>query len=222
MPWLPEKDYQPVRLQMTPEQKRYIQELEAVWETEHIVTKGVLDRLIRYRQICLAPALLDLPGKSPKLEWISQYLRDYPDRPTLIFSKFTSFLKMIYEEHPTCGVIIGETPIKKRDQYKKAFQRGDLKVLLINIDAGSVALTLDTAEVAIFTDKYPPIGDIDQAEDRFVATTEDKKDKPHVIIELMMRGSYDEHLYRLLRKRRDETAIINNYKSYLERRLQHG
>jgi SNF2 family DNA or RNA helicase len=34
MPWLPEKDYQPVRLPLTKEQLKYIDELETIWETE--------------------------------------------------------------------------------------------------------------------------------------------------------------------------------------------
>jgi SNF2 family DNA or RNA helicase len=222
MPWLPDKDYQKIRLPMTNEQRTYIHDLETVWETEHIVTKGILDRLMRYRQICLSPELLDLKGSSPKLDWVDQYLLDYPDTPVLIFSQFTQFLKMIYAKHQECGIIIGETPLKKREQLRQAFQKGRINCLLINTQAGGVALTLDRAECAIFTDKYPPIGDITQAEDRFVATTKDKAMKPHLIIELMMRDSYDEHIYQMLSKNQTETDIINNYKIYLERRSQHA
>lgn len=95
------------------------------------------------------------------------------------------------------------------------FQSGRCNLLLINIDAGKEGLTLDRAEVTIFTDKYPPIGDIEQAEDRFIATSEDKADKPHTIIELCMKGTYDEQLYDLLKKRKSETDVINDFKKYL-------
>jgi SNF2 family DNA or RNA helicase len=217
MPWLPTKDYQPVKLPLTAEQKKYLKELKEFWETEHITTIGVLDRLIRYRQICLAPELLNLKGSSPKLDWIDDYLSDYPERSTLIFSKFTSFLRLIKNRHQEVGVIVGDTPIKEREELRLKFQRGDLKVLLLQIDAGKEALTLDTAECIIFTDKYPPSGDIEQAEDRFVATTPERANKPHLIIELMMKGSYDEQLYKLVKEQASETSIINNYKSYMER-----
>lgn len=217
MPWLPAKDYQAIKLPLSDEQRRYLKELKNFWETEHITTMGVLDRLVRYRQICLAPELLGLKGASPKLDWIDDYLSDYPDRPTLIFSKFTSFLKLIKQRHQEVGVIVGATPAKERETLRLAFQHGELKVLLLQIDTGKEALTLDTAECVIFTDKYPPVGDIEQAEDRFVATTPDKADKPHLIIELMMKGSYDEQLYTLIKAQKSETDIINNYKSFMER-----
>jgi len=224
MPWLPNKDYQQIKLPPSEEQQKYLKELELYFETEHVITKGVLDRLVRYRQICLAPALLGLKGASPKINWIKQYLTDYPDRPTIIFSKFTSFLKILEKElnQKKVGVIIGETPKDKRNNLKKAFQNGKLNLLLINLDAGKESLTLDRAETAIFTDKYPPAGDIQQAEDRFVATTEAKTNKPHLIIELMIKGTYDEDLYKLVQKNIRETDIINDYKKYLERRHAHA
>jgi SNF2 family DNA or RNA helicase len=220
MPWLPEKDYQEIKLPLTPEQTKYLYELERWFETEHIITQGILDRLVRYRQICLHPGLLDLKGKSPKLEWIKDYINDYPDKPILIFSKFTSFIKILEQElhDKKLGVIIGDTPIQKRNELKLSFQKGDINILILNIDAGKESLTLDRAETAIFTDKYPPASDIQQAEDRFVATTEAGANKPHLIIELMMKGSYDEELYNLVKRRVCETDVINDYKKYLERR----
>lgn len=220
MPWLPDKDYQQIKLPATTQQLKYLSELENFFETENVIVQGILDRLIRYRQICLHPKLLDLKSESPKLLWIEDYLKDYPDTPTIIFSKFTSFIKILCQElkFKNFGVIIGSTPIKTRNDLKENFQNGKINLLLINIDAGKEALTLDRAEAIIFTDKYPPVGDIMQAEDRFVATTKEKADKPHKIIELMIKGTYDEQLYELLKKRKCETDIINDYKKYIERR----
>lgn len=220
MPWLPNKDYEQIKLPVTKEQNKYLTDLEKYFETEHVITQGVLDRLVRYRQICLHPQLLKLKGDSPKVVWIKQYLTDYPDSPTIIFSKFTSFIKILEKElTKEKGVIIGETPKKERYDLINDFQTGKLNLLLINIDAGKEGITLDRAEVIIFTDKYPPAGDIQQAEDRFVATTKAGKDKPHKIIELMMKGTYDEQLYKLIRKNITETDVINDYKKYIERSL---
>jgi SNF2 family DNA or RNA helicase len=217
MPWLPEKDYQKIRLPATKEQLKYLSELKEYYTTENIQVQGILDRLVRYRQICLHPVLIGLKGNSPKLEWLKEYIEDYPKKPIIIFSKFTSFLKILNSELlEEKGLIIGETPIKKRNELKLAFQSGKINLLLINIDAGKEALTLDRAEVAIFTDKYPPVGDIMQAEDRFISTTEDKASKPHTIIELMIKDTYDEQLYKLLEQRKSATDIINDYKKYLK------
>jgi SNF2 family DNA or RNA helicase len=218
MQWLPDKDYSAVELNATKEQIKYLDELQHYYETEHIITQGTLDRLIRYRQICNAPGLLDLKGKSPKIEWLKQYLKDYPDKPIVIFSKFTSFLKLIQGNlKEPIPMIIGETPLKQRQKLITDFQSGKINQLLLNIDACKEAITLDRAEAEIFLDKYPPAGDIEQAEDRFVSTTKDKADKPHEIIEVMIKDTYDAHLFELVRQRISETDVINDYKKYLRR-----
>jgi hypothetical protein len=100
--------------------------------------------------------------------------------------------------------------------YIKEFQEGTIHYLLINIDAGKECITLDRAEAIIFTDKYPPVGDIEQAEDRFVATTEDKAKIPKAIYELIIKGTYDEQLYELLEKRAEEVDAINNFQKYMK------
>lgn len=218
MPWLPKKDYQQIKLEPTKEQKKYLSELGKYFETEHVIVEGVLDRLIRERQICLAPELIGLKGKSPKIDWIKQYIKDYPEKPMIIFSKFTSFLKILEKElqGENFYSIIGSTLTERRNEYKKAFQNGQTNILLIQLDVGKEALTLDRAETIIFCDKYPPASDISQAEDRFIATTKEKADKPHTIIELMMKDTYDEQLYELVRLRKTDTDIINDYKKYIQ------
>lgn len=219
MQWLPNKFYERVRLEPTKEQRKYLKDLEETYKTEDIITVGTLDRIIRYRQICLDPGLLGLSGTSPKTKWIKQYIKDYPDEQVIIFSKFTSYLCRLAEDlQTTWALLIGSTPTKQRGQFVKDFQAGKFKVFLINIDAGKEALTLDAASTTIFTDKYPPIGSIEQAEDRFVASTKDKAHKSHKIIELMIKDTFDEQLYKLLELRKSETDIINNYKKYIEER----
>jgi len=219
MPWLPAKDYTKIKLQPTKHQTKYLSELQQFFETEHIITEGTLDRLVRYRQICLDPALLELKGESPKTEWIKQYIEDYPEESIIIFSKFTSYLHLLaknLEKHNPL-LMVGATSIPDRKMIVENFQAKCSRILLLQIDVGKEALTLDQASTTIFTDKYPPIGDIAQAEDRFVATTEARKDKLHKIIELMLKDTYDEELYTLLESRASETDVLNNYKLYLER-----
>lgn len=218
MPWLPDKDYITIKLEPTEDQLRYIKELEEDFETEHIIVENVLTQLIRIRQICSAPELLDLGGGSPKVSWLSMYLEDYADIPVIIFSSFTQFIKIIQKEIKTENVIIGETSSKRREKLRKDFQEGRINHLIINTQAGKEALTLDRAQVAIFLDIYPPYGDVDQAENRFTSTTEALKDKPHTIINVMMDGTYDEKLFALVKARASETEIINNYKKHLERK----
>lgn len=220
MKWLPDKDYIDVKLEPTKEQLKYLDELKEYFETENIIVQGVLDRLIRYRQICLHPGLLELKGTSPKLDWILQYLKDYPETPTLLFTKFISFIHLLCPilkaNKIPYATITGDTKLKMRQKYVEDFQKGKYNFLILQIDAGKEALTLDRAEAAIFTDKFPPVSDIQQAEDRFIATSKDKADKGHTIYNLVIKGTYDEQLIKLLKHNAQQVDIINNYKKYMK------
>lgn len=219
MPWLPDQDPPiNIRLNLTKQQQRYISELQEMYETEDVIVDSDLTRLMRERQICNAPALLELKGKSPKIDWISAYLKDYPDTPTLIFSNFTQFLKLLSTELGIPHMIIGKTSKEKREQYKTMFQTGKIKVLLINIKAGKEGLTLDEAHVSIFCDTYPPSADVYQAEQRMTATTEDKSHMEKKLYRLMMKDSYDEKLYKVVEHNLSTTAVVNDYKNYLKNR----
>lgn len=216
MPWLPkEEPPTKIRLPLTPMQVKYLHEMTTYFETEHIITQGVLDQLLRTRQICLAPELLGLRGGSPKIDWIEEYLKDYPDKKIIIFSRFTQFIRLIEKRIPHVGVMVGETTSEKRNQLINDFQSDKLPVLLIQIDAGKEGITLDNADTLIFTDVYPPASDILQAKDRIVATTR-ARNKPKEIIELMMADSYDEALYELVQAKVELTDIANNYIDYLK------
>jgi len=223
MQWLPDEPTpKMIRLPLTALQKKYLNELAEWYETEHIITYGELDRLIRYRQICLSPKLLDLKGESPKLKWIQDYLSDYPDKPILIFSRFTTWINLIKEKVPALRVFSGEQSKKERKQLKEDFQSGKINVLAIQIDAGKEGITLDRAECIIFTDVFPPAADIDQAKDRFIPTTRNKADTPKEIITLAMRDSYDEELYRLVAQKKKATSIVNDYKKYINQHKNKG
>lgn len=214
MEWLPDKSYTTVHLPINRQQTKYLKELHEDYETEEVIAVNVLDRLIKERQLCLSPSLLGLAGNSPKLEWIRQYLSDYPDKTILIFSKFTSWLKLLSIEL-NAEMIIGETKLTKRKQLCAQIQDKSRQILLINIDAGKEGLTLDGADVAIFTDRFPPVGALAQAEDRFVATTKDKAEKEHTVITLIMRDTYEEVIEQGISENIKETDLINNYKLYL-------
>ena len=218
MEWLPSKDYETIKLECTKEQNKYIQEIKDNFEigNEEVMAVNILDVLIKTRQLCLSPQVLDLKSKSPKVEWIKQYIKDYPDKKILIFSNFTKWLKLLGKELECDNLIIGETTKAKREQLKNDFQNDKIKLLLLNIKAAKEGITLDTASVSIFTDKYPPVGDIMQAEDRFVATTKDKKDLGHTIISLIMKDTYEENIERLLKNNASDIDVINNYINYLK------
>lgn len=218
MPWLPEEE-EPTRIKLplTYTQTKHIETMEKYFETEHVIAQGILDQLLRLRQICLAPEILKLRGGSPKIDWLIDYIADYPEKSIVVFSRFTQFLKLLGKKIPQLQVLVGDVAPSDRNKLIKDFQSDKLKILAIQIDAGKEGITLDHADTLIFTDIYPPASDILQAKDRIVATSPERN-KPKEIIELMMADSYDEELYKITQDRVDATDIANNYIDYLERK----
>lgn len=217
MPWLPDKPI-PIKIKLpaTKGQTKHLEMLMEYFETENIICKQPIDRLIRYRQICQDPRLLELKGGSAKTEWLNQYYKDYPGRPTIVFSTFTSYLNLLASECPTSHALItGETTLKERKDIENKFQNGEIETLFINIKAGKEALTLDRAEAMVFLDKFPPAGDISQASERFTATREDRKDIPKTIYELMIKDTYDEEIYYAIEEDKTATDVLNSFMEYI-------
>ena len=218
MPWLPDKPI-PIKIKLpaTKGQTKHLEMLMEYFETENIICKQPIDRLIRYRQICQDPRLLNLKGGSAKTEWLTQYYKDYPGRPTIVFSTFTSYLNLLASECPTSHALItGETTLKERKDIENKFQNGEIDTLFINIKAGKEALTLDRAEAMVFLDKFPPAGDISQASERFTATREDRKDIPKTIYELMIKDTYDEEIYYAIEEDKSATDVLNSFMEYIQ------
>ena len=216
MPWIVEEpDVIPVRLKPTRAQLMHLSELREYWSAEHLEVKNVLERLIRYRQICLDPALLDLTSAgSPKLAWILEYMKDYPDKPILIFSNFTSYIDILSRKYGWAK-FTGKMPKKDRMRAIQQFQSGQRNVLLLNVKAAKEGITLDRAEVEIFLDEFPPVGEQQQAQDRFIATTQERADKEHTIYRLLLRGTYEEDIHQMLAQGAETTDITNSFAKYL-------
>lgn len=218
MPWLPPKPI-PIQIKLppTPTQAKHLAMLNEYFETDTVICKKPIDRLVRYRQICQDPRLLNLKGGSAKTNWVNQLYKDYPDCPTIFFSTFTSYLELLASECPFKNALItGNTSTKERKVIEDKFQNGEINILFININAGKESLELDRAEAMVFLDEYPPAGAIAQASERFTATCEEHKDIPKRIYNVMIEGTYDEDLYTAVRENLSVTDVLNNFNKYLD------
>lgn len=215
MAWLPQKDYEVISLALDKQQRKAYDELVNYWETGEVIVQNQLDRLLRLRQVCVDPALVGVESKSPKTNWIKQFVKDYPDTPVLIVSKFAQYLLSLAKELDGVGLIYGGVPKQTRHKLVQQFQSGELNVLLLQVDACKEGLTLDRAEAMVFVDRYPPIGDIEQIEDRFVSTKQGAYDKPHTVYLLEMEDTIEQYLTEMLNQRKTEAEIINNYEVIL-------
>jgi SNF2 family DNA or RNA helicase len=114
---------------------------------------SVLAQLTRLRQICLAPELLNIAAPSAKEQFILEWLENNPNEQVVIFSNFSSYLRTLFmklSKRDDIGLIIGDTPKTTRQAIVDQFQSGSCKLILANIQAAGVGLTLDKASTVIF------------------------------------------------------------------------
>ena len=217
MKWLPEKQYQTIELDMEQVQRaNYNSMLDNFFaEDADLDASGVLAQLTRLRQLSSVPEVFDLP-LGPKAKFINEWLDNNHDEQLVVFSNFTSGLVKLKEwlcpKGKNIGMITGQQTKKERDYNVKKFQSGKLRVLLCNIEAAGVGLTLDKAGTVIFLDRHYNPAQNEQAEDRIVATTEGSNNSA-LIIDLVCRDSIDYKILEIVKNKRSITEVVNNYKN---------
>jgi len=139
----------------------------------HIV---FLDALLRLRQVCCDPRLLSMPeaeiayGTSEKLDVLMELIDALMEegRRVLVFSQFTSMLKLIEEKlnekKYTYLKLTGQT--QNRQEIVRSFQDGLAPIFLISLKAGGKGLNLTRADTVIHYDPWWNPAVEDQATDR--------------------------------------------------------
>ena len=123
----------------------------------------VLDALLKLRQVCCDPRLLDsgnarAVGSSAKLDMLLQMLPELVEegRRILLFSQFTTMLGLIEAAVRRAGVDYVKLTGRTRDRQTpvQRFQRGDVPLFLISLKAGGVGLNLTAADTVIHYDPW--------------------------------------------------------------------
>jgi len=197
-------------LDMNPKQKKAYKSVRDTVEYEDLVdAPNQMAQFVRLRQIALAPRMLGVDTPSPNQQYVLDWLDDNPGEQLIVFSTFSSYLKERQKEIKGSALIIGETSTADRAKAVGAFQEGRIRVILANVLAGGVGLTLDRAGTIIFLDKDFVPANNEQAEDRIVPTTEDKI-RGSQIITLSMKDSVDARVHEILDQKKDVIKHINN------------
>ena len=172
----------------------------------------ILDALLKLRQCCCDPRLVKLPEArrvegSAKLERLMAMLEELADsgRSTLVFSQFTSMLRLIEKACAQAGistvVLTGAT--RDRDEVIHRFQAGDAAVFLISLKAGGVGLNLTRADTVIHYDPWWNPAAEAQATDRAHRIGQDR----HVMVyKLVAQGTLEEAICTLQDEKRQLTA----------------
>jgi SNF2 family DNA or RNA helicase len=175
----------------------------------HII---VLDALLKLRQICCHPTLLNLPAaknvtESAKLQFLTDELLPQlleEGRRILLFSQFTSMLALIGEHLEKSKVpflkLTGQT--KDRATLVKRFQSGEVPIFLISLKAGGTGLNLTAADTVIHYDPWWNPAAENQATDRAHRIGQNK---PVFVHKLVCRGSIED---RILDLQKHKSALV--------------
>jgi superfamily II DNA or RNA helicase len=135
----------------------------------------ILDALLKLRQVCCDPRLLRLDAakrvtQSVKLELLMTLLPEMVEegRRILLFSQFTSMLKLIEQALEGSGLEYVRLTGKTRDRATPVsrFQAGEVPLFLISLKAGGTGLNLTAADTVIHYDPWWNPAVEDQATDR--------------------------------------------------------
>ena len=170
---LPEKIEQVLFLEMTPDQKKVydtarkhaeaeISQLEKSGASEGALRMKTLTQLLRLRQTCCDPRLLDDTLESTvstKLNSFNELLEESIDggHRILVFSQFVSLLSILKEELETQEIpfcyIDGSTR-NRMAQVDRFNESDDIPIFLISLKAGGTGLNLTAADTVVHFDPW--------------------------------------------------------------------
>ena len=173
----------------------------------HIV---LLDALLKLRQVCCDPRLLSIPeaqiahGTSAKLDVLMELIDSLvaEKRRILVFSQFTSMLKLIEEQLVSRRYdflkLTGQT--QNRQQLVNKFQEGLTPIFLISLKAGGTGLNLTRADTVIHYDPWWNPAAEDQATDR---SHRIGQENPVFVYKLITAGTVEEAILAMQNKKRE-------------------
>ena len=227
---LPDKIENVFFAELEPQQKKlYAAYLAAArHEAAEIVKYGgdnmrILSLLMRLRQICCHPKLIDegYEKDSGKLLLLEELVRSAvaSGHRILIFSQFTSMLSIIQKQLEKADIssfyLDGHTPSFERTGMADRFNKGERSVFLISLKAGGTGLNLIGADMVIHYDPWWNPAVTDQASDRAYRIGQTKV--VHVI-KLASKGTIEEQIIKLQEKKRSladnmicaNSAVLSN------------
>jgi len=172
LPFLPEKYYRKVLLEMDNDQKEIYKKMEEdlfvlLDSGEPLWAPSVLAQLTRLRQLNLEPTIIGITASSAKTNFLKELLEDTNGK-MVIFSCFEKFIQFLHYTLPYSHVmIVGETPVTERAELVKKFQEDDsIRLALGTTQCMGEGITLTAASNVVMCDRWwSPAVNV-QAEDR--------------------------------------------------------
>ena len=179
------------------------------------VNVATLAEITRLRQAACCASLAEKKwkGECSKINQLMEILSELKSggNRALIFSQFTSFLKLVRKALDAAGesylYLDGSMSIKQREQLVKEFQEGDCPFFLISLKAGGLGLNLTAANYIIHLDPWWNPAIEQQATDRAYRIGQSQK---VTVYHLIAAHTIEEKILKLHRTKRNlADALLN-------------
>lgn len=218
---LPDKIYHNIWTMFSPEQKKMYDKLRKDLYIELIQNNkkeiddvsAVLKRILRLEQITSNPKMLDdtitfTSGKEAELKSLVKEIIGRNEK-VIIWTNYiynVDYFKSIFSRY-NAVTISGSMSIDQRNNSVQKFKNGDAMVLIATPQSAKEGLTLTVANNAIFYDRGFSLDDYLQAQDRIHRISQTKDCN---IYNIMIRGSIDEWIHKLLLIKEKAAGLVQN------------
>jgi SNF2 family DNA or RNA helicase len=174
LPFLPNKYYRRVLLEMPSDQRklydRMERDLKILLDTgEPLWSTNVLSMLTRLRQINLDPKIIGVTANSAKTEFLLDLIESTDEKLVIFscFEKYIYLLSSVYLRNTPHVVVTGEIPNSQRLENVRKFQEDpSVKVFLGTIQTAGEGITLTEASTVVLVDRWWNQPTCNQAIDR--------------------------------------------------------
>jgi len=186
----------------------------------------ILQGLLKLRQVCNSPSILNeeekYPNVSVKLEELMRELEENTgDHKVLVFSQFTSMLELIEKEltakNMTYSYLDGSVSQKNRKVAVENFQNDPtIRIFLISLMAGGVGLNLTAADYVYLVDPWWNPAAEQQAIDRTHRIGQNKKVFAYKMI---CKDTVEEKIIELQKRKKDLASDLITEESGFVKKL---
>lgn len=130
-----------------------------------------------------------------KIQRCLEFIHDLPQRPLVVFGWHQSFVEAVAEAIPGAAFITGNTPPIQRAEIRRRFMAGQIPVLVANLKAFGLSVSLTRASHVIFGELHWSETDHRQAEGRIKGPSQAS---PHITYTYLgVRNSVDDFVWRV-------------------------
>lgn len=226
------------RVEMTPKQKKAYHDMARrlitpLEDGTVLVARSNLSAQIRLLQLASSYATIDTNGSddvtdwqvelcepSPKLDELMVALEELGDRPAVVCAESRRLIELaatrLTKANVTHGLITGSVDEYDRTEALRAFQSGELRVLLFTLKAGGVGLTMTAADTMIRLQRSWSMIDNKQGEDRIHRIGAEKHESIQIIDIICTDTVEEQQVLRLHEKSRRLDEITRDRATLLK------